>query len=72
MTYDEDKNEFRFECSGRTAFSTSAIIGLEAGDSVVTHGHDGTLVSREDLSGPERRELAQYMIQAWTKWGAGA
>lgn len=63
--------------SGRTFDPVSGIIGLSVGDvrhSEVCTGSDATLIRSEPFDAEdewtesERRELADFMIAAWTQW----
>ena len=70
-------DHFLFECSGRRAYSSSAILGISSyawpmaeEDMVIFYGNDGglELKDRAPLSKEEMREVADHMIARWREW----
>lgn len=65
----EEQNPWRdFELStGKKFYANRGILGLsEDGD--ITEGYDGGFDERK-FNKAERKEIAEYMINLWKKWG---
>ena len=58
-----------FECSGRHEYAHAGIIGINP-DGEISYGYDGGFLY-EKWTDEERQELADYMIQLWTKFKYG-
>lgn len=53
--------------NGRRSYANCGIIGIDD-KGEISYGYDGGFPSGEPLSQEERVELADYMIEQWTKF----
>ena len=66
-----DKDNFRFQCSGRTIHANQGIIGIDP-EGNLFGGYDDELETYYgSLTADERHELAEHMIKRWQKFQAG-
>ena len=56
--------------SGKRFYASRGILGVsdEDGEISVTYGYDGG-IKAEDFTPNERREIAEYCIRLWQRWG---
>lgn len=67
----ETEEDFKFECSGRVVTANCGIIGIGPMGSVYD-GYDGGMGDSDAFTTPERVELADYMIERWTRYKVDA
>lgn len=68
----EVKDGYKFECSGREFYANNGIIGIDA-RLQISEGYDGmiSIFDEEDhdaITKEEATELANFMINLWTKY----
>lgn len=78
MKFDPKTKRFVLD-SGRGVYAFAGVLGLLASGTAdvdeLVYGYDGYLERSAqeifpDLTTEERAEIAKYMIDRWTKWGA--
>jgi hypothetical protein len=52
----------------KTFYVNGGVIGISPNSDRLSHGYDGD-ISTEKWTRAEKKELAQFMIKLWKKWG---
>lgn len=69
----EFKNDYLILSTGRKIYANNLIFGIgqtSDGEIGVSQGYDGGVYT-EEFTKDERKELANYVIDLWTKWIEG-
>lgn len=70
MEYIETERKFLIECTGRKVYAEFGVLGLCPNTNKVHHGFEGSFVPHSgNLTGPEKREIADYMVKLWKRFG---
>jgi hypothetical protein len=70
MTYDEENSEFVL-CTGERFYAHAGTLGICEGYNDISYGYDGAAqpYGGRPFFDAERREIAEYMVNLWNKWG---
>lgn len=68
MKYDDRNEKLVFETTGREVVVNRGIVGLSEKDSDVFYGGYDDHYRVDGLTAEEREELADYMIELWTRF----